>query len=88
MKSIQQRRIFLLCSLITLLIPGTPALAKDFFKGELVVLISGFVSDSGKAMVALVNSVGQYEARKGGETPYQAMSLSKLWNEKIPFTIT
>jgi len=75
MKNIQRRRIFLLCSLIALLIPGTPALAKGFSKGELIVHISGFANDSGKAMLALVNSVEQYEARKGGETPYRVVSL-------------
>ncbi len=76
MKNIQYHRVFRLCGLMLLLIFGTPVQAKEPPGGHLVIRINGFANDTGKAMLALINSVGQYEARKGEEDPYRGVNLS------------
>jgi len=76
MKNIQHCQVFRFCSLIFLLVLATPALAKDLPGGDLVVRINGLSSDTGKVILALVNSVEEYKARKGGRDPYLSATLS------------
>jgi uncharacterized protein (DUF2141 family) len=53
---------------------------------ELVLIIDGFQSDDGYAMVALVNSQKTFIARKGGPDPYKAARIKiKNGNAKSIF---
>ncbi|MFQ5469719.1 MAG: DUF2141 domain-containing protein [Gammaproteobacteria bacterium] len=75
MKSIKSKQTFWLSGFLLLSVSLSPLMAKEPPKGDLIVGISGFSSDAGKAMLALVNSIEQYEARKGDAEPLQGISL-------------
>ena len=61
--------------LIVFFVIHSAVVAAEEMKADLTVILSGFPSNVGKAMVALVNSEESFKARKGEQVPYRSIAL-------------